>query len=161
MMMDEEYKLLKGEGERVVMIRTRRNCDVCGELAAYRQSFLLRNSRGNPASSGFGGDDISWCSDADAYFCEEHKKDGWRSNYMEGYEPCSQFSLDKFPHMGLFLKEVKGEVGDHEIARKMREYKKTFEEAIPVMYDLDERDRSKIKLDFINSLLDALRKEKL
>lgn len=104
---EEAYKPLKGEGEQKMMIKTRRTCDICGRPADYCQSFVLNNARRNPASKGFGKDDLSWCSDAEAFFCEEHKDRGWQRNYMEGYESCSKFPLDKFPHMGLYWKEVK------------------------------------------------------
>ena len=51
----------------------RKECEECGEPATMRIGFLLENARNNPASSGYGGDDISYCTDAIKYCCNEHE----------------------------------------------------------------------------------------
>ena len=76
-------ELLPGEGEVKVVERkrVRIECGNCGEPATHRHTYLLPNARSNPASKGFGGDDISWCSDHDEFVCDECPKpqiDGMR-----------------------------------------------------------------------------------
>ncbi len=94
----------------------RRACDECGEPASLRISYLLENARNNPASSGYGGDDISWCSDAEAFACYkcqrkvEHERapDGmeWGSTFT-AYEKSGEPS--RFSHMLLYWEELKGD----------------------------------------------------
>ena len=78
-------------------------CDVCGEVADFRLSFLTPNARCNPASSGYQKDDVSWCSDAEIFVCGAHQH-----NYTlpPGLEWCGTFPLISFPHMGLYWHEV-------------------------------------------------------
>ena len=96
---------LKGEGEVKYVKRTRcrRECDVCGEPANFRLSFLLKNSRSNPASSGYRGDDISWCSDAERFVCSEHKENLTAPDH---HEWAGTFNLERIPHMGLHWVET-------------------------------------------------------
>lgn len=72
-----EYTPLKGEGEMKFTLqkRVRRECDNCGEPATKRFSFCYINGRRNPASSMYGRDDCTWCSDAEAYSCNECEKE--------------------------------------------------------------------------------------
>jgi len=49
----------------------RRECDDCREPAEYRFTFLLERFRSNPASSAYGRDDCSYCSDLAVFKCEE------------------------------------------------------------------------------------------
>lgn len=76
----------------------------CGEPATYKCTFLLPNARANPESKGYGGDDISWCSDYEEFACEEHKNAIWKDH--NGYEVCSRYPLDKFRHMGFIRNRV-------------------------------------------------------
>ena len=103
---EKEYVPLKGEGDvqYIKRTRSRHDCDVCGEPADFRISFLLENARSNPASSGYRGDDISWCSDAERYVCAEHREERSAPN---GYRWCSTCDLSKFPHMGLYDRDEK------------------------------------------------------
>ena len=102
------YRPLEGEGEleTITRVRKRQECYECGQPAMYRITFLLENARINPASSGYGKDDISWCSDEDRYACEDCKDKVWR-NPPRGYSWCSMFPLEQFPHMGLYWHEIK------------------------------------------------------
>ena len=62
-------------------IYARHECENCGEPATKCHAFILPNARHNPASSGYGKDDISWCSDAEAFSCDkcpEPRVDGMR-----------------------------------------------------------------------------------
>ena len=72
-----EYVPLKGEGETktVVSTRRRRCCDNCGEAATKRFSYCYVNGRSNPASSMYRRDDCTWCSDAEAYACNDCEKE--------------------------------------------------------------------------------------
>lgn len=73
-----------------------RSCDVCGEDATQRHTFLLPNARTNAASSGYGKDDISWCSDGDGYTCADHSE---RDLEMPGMRWCSTYLRERFGHM--------------------------------------------------------------
>jgi hypothetical protein len=68
-------ELLKGEQERkvIVRVRSRVECENCGEPAIYRYTFLLTNYRNNPKSKAYGRDDCSWSSDTDVFTCAECK----------------------------------------------------------------------------------------
>lgn len=111
---------IKGEGETKLVRRTkvRVECDNCGEPADQRHTYLLPNARRNPASSAYGGDDVSWCSDKELFSCEECRSlPNWynkRPPTPEGYETCSTFSLkdfktgvmsNRFAHMFLVWRE--------------------------------------------------------
>ncbi len=110
---------IKGEGEfqLVRRVRERVGCDECGEVADRRHSYLLHNSRSNRASSGYGKDDISWCSDLELFSCETCRKK-WsyaRPPAPDGYSESSTFSLrdfktgepsDRFAHMFLKWRET-------------------------------------------------------
>lgn len=99
--------VLKGEGEIKFVKRraVRIPCAQCGEDAVRRHSYLLPNARRNPASSAYGGDDVSWCSDHDEFTCLACFPEG-KHPTVEGYEWCSLFSAsDRFAHMFLKWKE--------------------------------------------------------
>jgi hypothetical protein len=86
---------------------TRIECEICEEPAIYRTSFLLSNARSNPASSGYGGDDISWCSDAEVFLCEEHKREAERDHCPEGMSFCSRMTFgERFAHVFHHWKKV-------------------------------------------------------
>lgn len=65
--------VLPGEGDvrTTTERRIRRYCDECGETAHFKHSFLYKGYRSNPASSAYGRDDCSWCSDVDVFTCRE------------------------------------------------------------------------------------------
>lgn len=97
----EEYVPLKGEGDVQYVKRTRcrRDCDVCGEPADYKRGLSLINARNNPASSGYGKDDISWCTDGEKYLCEAHKMEFLAPT---GYTNAGLWTLSTYPHLGLY-----------------------------------------------------------
>jgi len=101
------YVSLKGEGEIEIItrIRKRHKCDSCGLPATHKLTFLLLNARSNPASAGFRGNDISWCSDRERFACDDCK-DKTRRNPPRGHDWCGSYPLDKFPHMGLYWSKV-------------------------------------------------------
>ena len=105
--MDETLETLPGEGdvETVVKTRTRHECDVCGEPAHYKHTFLLEGARRNPASRAYGKDDCSWCEDAHRFVCAEHEKDLYPP---DGYVYCATFPASgRFASMFLYWREAK------------------------------------------------------
>lgn len=85
-----------------------KTCYECGEPAMKRHSFLYENSRGNPASSGYGKDDISWCSDDEAFACIKCDVVVRTENCPRDMKWCSTFTrCEKFEHMFLEWKETK------------------------------------------------------
>lgn len=105
--MEEPLDILPGEGKikTVTSEQIRICCDECGEPAYYKHSYLLPNARSNPASSGYGGDDISWCSDEGAYTCKKCKKP-----VIDGYNWCATYTASKrFAHMFLKWEEREGD----------------------------------------------------
>ena len=102
----KQLEPLKGEGERKTMIRVRRECEECGELATVKYSYLLPRARGNPASSAYRRDDCSWCSDLDVFLCFACDERQWHP-HRDGYEPCSRFyDARKYPHIFLEWRTV-------------------------------------------------------
>jgi hypothetical protein len=97
--------ILPGEGERKIVARTRIRveCDQCGEPATKRHTYLLPNARRNPASSAFGRDDCSWCSDHEVFRCNTCEPQGGSIEpSVEGYGWCSTFeAVPRFAHMFL------------------------------------------------------------
>lgn len=98
--------ILKGEGETKLVRKTRIRecCEQCGESATQRHGYLLSGARSNPASSAYGKDDCSWCSDQDVFTCGECKKPS-----LDGYRWCSTFEVtpdnQRFSHMFLRWEE--------------------------------------------------------
>lgn len=97
-MNDIESPLLPGEGDTRVQVRRRVFCSVCGGLATRKLTYLLDNARSNPASAAYRHDDCSWCSDAEDFACEHHKREVER-NAPEGMSWCSTFDGMSRPHM--------------------------------------------------------------
>ena len=102
-----EYVPLKGEDAVQYIKRTmrRHECDVCGEAADYRLTYLLEGDcRRNPASTAYGKDDCSWCSDAERFVCKDHQ-----SKYPapDGHSWAGSFPLVNFPHLGLYAHDEK------------------------------------------------------
>lgn len=96
---------LPGEGEMVVVVKTRKRheCEICGNPAAYKHTFLLNGARANPASSAYGRNDCLWCQDDARYVCAEHKNE---CRAPDGYEWCSTFEAKKhLAHLFLYWDE--------------------------------------------------------
>lgn len=85
------FDRLPGEGDTKVAIetRTRRDCDNCGEPATKRIAFCFENGRRNPASSMYGRDDCTYCSDSDAYACTACEREVRRACCPNGMEWAS------------------------------------------------------------------------
>jgi hypothetical protein len=98
------YVPLPGEGEVQTITRTRLRhaCENCGEPATKRHTYLHENARRNPASSAYGRDDCTWCSDHEEFTCNTCKRPS-----VEGMGWCSTFGAERFPHMFLFWHEEK------------------------------------------------------
>lgn len=97
---------LRGEGETKTVVRTRVRieCENCGEPADQRHSYLLPDARRNRQSSGYGKDDLVWCSDHERHTCKFCRDSIWggRAPQTDGYEWCSTFKAsDQFAHMFL------------------------------------------------------------
>jgi len=99
--MSDEYEPLPGEGDTQTQIRRRHGCQVCGEPATKRVSYLLEDCRSNPASKAYRHDDCSWCSDAEAFSCDEHQREVERDAPL-GMSWGSTFGLPRFAHMMLY-----------------------------------------------------------
>lgn len=78
-------------------------CDICGEDAKERHTYLLKgDARSNPASSAYGMDNCSWCSDYENYGCGADDCHRELKNEAKelGYSWCSTFEKnDRFQHM--------------------------------------------------------------
>ncbi len=94
-----------GDVEVTKKIRQWHGCNECGYPAKFRMTFLLEGFRHNPASSGYGRDDCSWCSDLDVYTCAAHKRELEQTppGYSHG---TTTFPLKKFKHMGFYWETV-------------------------------------------------------
>ena len=107
--MFETLDKLPGEGDTKTKTEVciREECDVCGEPAHYKHTFLYDRARSNPASAAYGKDDCSWCEDASRFVCREHEND--REPPQQGMGWCSTFpACERFKHMFLRWVEVKG-----------------------------------------------------
>jgi len=100
----EEITTLPGEGETKTILKTRvrRECEECGEPASFEHTFLLEGARRNPASSAYGRDDCSYCSDACRFVCADHERE---RTPPDGHVWCSTFSAKRFPHRFLTWSE--------------------------------------------------------
>lgn len=77
-------------------------CDQCGERATKKLTFLYDSARRNPASSAYGKDDCSWCSDYETFSCNEHA-DQTRQTPPDGMGWCSTFDrIERFERMFLY-----------------------------------------------------------
>lgn len=98
----ETLDVLPGEGETETITRTRlrHECDVCGEPAHFKHTFLLDGARNNPASKAYRKDDCSWCEDESRFACKEHRHD---KTAPEGHEWCATFAaVERFSHLFLY-----------------------------------------------------------
>ena len=82
-------------------------CEVCGESARHKLTFLLKNARYNPQSNAYGKDDCSWCSDDEMFVCDEHEKDRYKYAREKDMGWCSSFPRERFEHMFLYWQEIK------------------------------------------------------
>ena len=82
----------------------RHECAECGEPATKKVSYLLPNARSNPASSGYHGDDITWCSDHQEFICGDCKPPR-----VEGFDLGTIYNGDYYPHMVHFFREISRE----------------------------------------------------
>jgi hypothetical protein len=100
---------IPGEGDKKIVERTRirMDCDQCGEPATKRHTYLLPDARRNSASSAYGRDDCSWCSDCEVFACDDCN--GGREPKVDGYHWCSTFTIKpdhhRFAHMFLHWSE--------------------------------------------------------
>lgn len=91
-----------GTRRTIISEYTRHECEQCGEPATVRRTFLLDNARRNPASKGYGKDDISWCSDSEGFGCASHTP-----ICPDGMSWCSDFQFgERFFHLFHFWREV-------------------------------------------------------
>jgi hypothetical protein len=82
-----------GTTRTITQVYLAHECD-CGKPADKRHSYLLPDARRNKASSGYGKHDISWCSDREAFTCDECP-----TPRIDGFEWCATFGGERFPHM--------------------------------------------------------------
>lgn len=102
--MDKTLDKLPKEDEATVEVceTWREECEICGEPAHYKHTWLLKGARSNPASEAYGKDDCSWCEDEKTFACQECTN-GVRP--PEGYGTCSVFpASERFAHMFLYQK---------------------------------------------------------
>ena len=88
--------------KRTLSVCVRKKCEICEELATEQVTFLLPNARSNPASRGYGKDDISYCSDDKIFVCEEHEQDKFDIAEKKGMKWAGTFSFgERFGHLFL------------------------------------------------------------
>ena len=81
-----------------VQKRVRRECEACGEPATKCLTFLLKGDRRNPASSAYGRDDCSRCSDAERFACGDCEQKVEREG-VEGMSWCGTYSCPAHEHL--------------------------------------------------------------
>jgi hypothetical protein len=90
-------------GDRRVQEWTRAECELCPDEATQVVTYLLKNARTNPASSGYLRDDLSYCADAKSFACESHT-DLVRKSPPTGMEWCSTFFGERAkPRLGVWV----------------------------------------------------------
>lgn len=117
---------IKGEGDTKVVIKTRcrRECASCGDPATKRHSYCYINGRRNPASSMYGRDDCSYCSDADAFACDDCEQEVRRACCPEGMDWGSTFTLGLGnSHMFLEWRERDATAAETDAMLRAREVK--------------------------------------
>jgi len=98
----------EGEERTIKQVCKRRKCEYCDKLATVQLTFLLPNCRSNPASSAYGKDDCSWCSDAEVFVCDKHEKDKYGIAEDNGKEWCAEYPYgERFKHLFLYWETVK------------------------------------------------------
>lgn len=96
-----------GQTRTIKQRYSRRRCKYCEELATHKLTFLLPNARNNPASSAYGKDDCSWCSDEAVFVCDEHEKDNRKIARELGMGWCASFDYERFKHMFEYWEDIK------------------------------------------------------
>lgn len=115
---------LKGEGDLkfVVKERIRRECDNCGEPATKRISYCYINGRRNPASSMYGRDDCTFCSDHEAFSCDACEREVTRVCCPDGMNWGGTFYGESMSHM--LLHWVEREMSEAQLAAMLAEREK-------------------------------------
>ena len=99
-----------GDRRTITEVCVEQECEECRDPAMYEHTYLFSNSRNNPASSGYGKDDISWCQDAKKYACEEHKEKV-RRDTPDDMNWCSTFTRnERFEHLFLYWKRISEDI---------------------------------------------------
>ena len=94
-----------GQTETNTKVARWHECEECERPAKYRLTFLLSGARRNPASSAYGRDDCSHCSDLDMYACGQHSRTN-RDNPPSGYVWCAEITLKAHRSMGFYWQEA-------------------------------------------------------
>ncbi len=107
---EKEEEMLEGEGETKTVIKTRvrQECENCREPATHKHTYLndgLTGARNNPASSAYGRDDCTWCSDYDIYTCDDCKQKDCEAGLPSYYHSCAIFKVERMPHLFLYWEE--------------------------------------------------------
>ena len=95
----------EGDIVEILKVCKRRECEICGEPATHRLTFLLKGARSNPQSRAYGRDDCSRCSDEDMFTCDKHAQDKYIYAKEKDMEWCSDFGYTRFEHMFLYWEE--------------------------------------------------------
>lgn len=89
-----------GDTKTIIKEYVRCECENCGEPAEFKRTYLAPNARSNPASSAYGRDDCSWCSDHDELLCAKCNAARVEVAVPDGYGWCSTFqNSPRFQHM--------------------------------------------------------------
>ena len=88
----------------------RRECAECDAPATKRLTFLIEDGRRNPASSAYGHDDCSYCSDYEAFSCDGHVRYVEHNECPDGMRWCSTYTYsDRFKHLFMYRSQVRDE----------------------------------------------------
>lgn len=90
------------ETKLILKVKEPRECGNCGEPASYKNTYLndgQTGARHNPASSAYGRDDCTWCSDYDQFLCGDCHANCHEADVPEGFHWCSTFEKARLPHM--------------------------------------------------------------
>ena len=95
-----------GDRETITYIWRWHECQECGMPAAFRISYLTAgNYRANPASSAYGRDDCTWCSDTETFACKKHVRQ-LEHNPPDNMSWCASFPLKKYKDMGFYKVKI-------------------------------------------------------
>jgi len=89
--------------------KVKRCCEWCDAKATKKLCFLTPNYRNNPASSAYGRDDCSWCSDYEAYTCDKVECISEAKDHKpEGFIDAAVFHItsERFKHMAYAWEEI-------------------------------------------------------
>lgn len=124
--------LIKGEGDvkHSTQVRKRRECDNCGEPATKRISYCYVNGRRNPASSMYGRDDCTYCSDAEAFSCDKCEREVERACCPDGMNWGGTFTANA-PNAHMFLQWVETDSPALLAALRLREAFEGLVDSLP------------------------------